>query len=95
MKMIDPAKVAKLIDRLQHLVTSLNGLRDRAVHRHINQFYYMQKTEELLLLLEQLEETQLSLERALRRIDRSYQEVFQQWQRDVRWLGSVMGAGKQ
>jgi hypothetical protein len=84
--MMEIAKVAKLIPRLRCLVATLEGQHDLIVHRQINQFFYMQKSEELKILLAQAEEAQWKLKMAVDRVDTKYAEVFYQWQKDARWL---------
>lgn len=56
------------------------------VHREIDQFYYMQKAEQLELLQEQLKEAQERLRAVENRIDDEYRNVFLCWVKDVRWL---------
>jgi hypothetical protein len=56
------------------------------VHRAVDQFYYMQKAEQLMLLQEQLREAQERLRIIEERIDEEYQGVFISWMKDVRWL---------
>jgi hypothetical protein len=87
--MIDPAKVTKLISRLRCLVECIEGQHDRLIHQRVDQFYYMQKTEELKLLLELVEEAQRKLELLTCRMDANYSEVFHRWHKDVRWLNRL------
>jgi hypothetical protein len=56
------------------------------VHREIDQFYYMQKAEQLMLLQEQLHEAHERVRLIENRIDEEYRSVFYSWVKDVRWL---------
>jgi hypothetical protein len=84
--MDETAKLLKLIHRIQTLARRLDTTREFAVHQHINHFYYMQKTAELTLLFEQLNETQERLAAITSRIDEQYGCIFTNWKRDIRWL---------
>ncbi len=86
--MIDHEKLPKLIERMQQLVTYLNDRNDLVTHQQVNQFFYMQKTEELKILLKQFEETKQILESLTSRIDEHYALCFVQWRKDVRWINS-------
>lgn len=86
--MIDHEKLPKLIERMQQLVTYLNDRNDLVTHQQVNQFFYMQKTEELKLLLKQFEETKQILQSLTSRIDENYILCFVQWRKDVRWINS-------
>jgi hypothetical protein len=56
------------------------------IHRAVDQFYYMQKAEQMMLLQEQLREAQERLRIIEERIDEEYRTVFISWVKDVRWL---------
>lgn len=73
---------------MQQLVTYLNDRNDLVTHQQVNQFFYMQKTEELKLLLKQFEETKQILQSLTSRIDENYILCFVQWRKDVRWINS-------
>lgn len=60
------------------------------VHQTVNQFYYMQKAEELKLLQAQLEETQKKLELIQKRIYEHYLETYHKWRRDALWLNRFL-----
>jgi len=49
--MIDHEKLSKLIERMQRLATYLNDRNDLVTHQQVNQFFYMQKTEDFLPVL--------------------------------------------
>jgi hypothetical protein len=79
-------RVDKLRSKLTHLIVSLERQPDLVVHRRVNQFFYMQKLEELGELRNQAEEARRKLEVILTRLELSYAEVFRLWQQDARWL---------
>lgn len=84
--MTDLANVSKLIGKLKTITHILEENRIIPVHQQVNQFYYMQKASELTMLHEQLTmviEKQASLHKL---IDTIYPEVFDRWQKDIRWL---------
>lgn len=83
-------KLPKLIERMQRLVTYLNDRNDLVVHQQVNQFFYMQKAEELRMLLSQLDDLRKSLESLTCRIDENYSLCFAQWCKDVRWLNTYL-----
>lgn len=86
--MTEHEKLPKLIERMQRLVTYLNDRNDLVTHQQVNQFFYMQKIEELKMLLKQFEETKQMLQSLTRRIDEHYLLCFEQWRKDVRWINS-------
>lgn len=83
---VSPKKINKLISRLQNFVTRLNGHTDLHVYRKIDQFYYMQKMEELKILKSQSEEAQGKLQDIHTRIFMHYHEIACKWSKDVRWV---------
>jgi hypothetical protein len=83
---MDIAKVRKLITRLDTLVTYLNKHDEFRIHQKVDQFYYMQKRAELLMLVEQFEELQERLDRTNQWIDNTYVETFDHWRMDRLWL---------
>lgn len=84
--MCESVKVIKLIQKIQLLATRLEKTREFKVHRHISQFYYMQKATELNVLREQLEETQQKISLLASRINEEYSNIFNRWSHDIRWL---------
>lgn len=86
--MIPREKLTKLIERMQRIVTHLNDRYDLVLHQQVNQFFYMQKIEELKVLLSQFDETSKSLEMVASRIDEHYSLCFAQWCKDARWLNT-------
>jgi len=52
----------------------------------INEFYYMQKAEELKILREQLQEAPIKLEILQERVCKHYKEIFCTWRHDMRLL---------
>ena len=80
-------RIKRLLLRIHSLVGTLKRERNSlTVHRAIDQFYYMQKSEQLAILQEQLREAQERLRLIEVRVDEEYRSVFFSWVRDVRWL---------
>jgi len=71
---------------MQRLVTYLNERDNLILHQQVNQFFYMQKIEELKMLLRQLEEINKSLDAVTLRIHAHYSLCFAQWSKDARWV---------
>ncbi len=88
--MIQCEKLSKLIERMQRIVTHLNDRNDLVLHQQVNQFFYMQKAEELKMLLDQFDDLRKSLESLTCRIDENYSLCFAQWRKDVRWLNTYL-----
>lgn len=86
--MIEPEKLLKLIERMQHLANYLNDRNNLVIHQQVDQLFYMQKIEELKILLSQFEEISKRLETLRSRIDENYSLCFAQWCKDSRWLNS-------
>ena len=82
--MTSKEKVEKFILKLQRLIKALDRNQDLSLHQHINQFYYMQKKEELAFLLQHLQDATTRLESISNRIDMQYEELFCHWKKDVR-----------
>lgn len=76
------------MDRMQRLVTYLNERNSLILHQQVNQFFYMEKIEELKMLLSQFEEINKSLEGVALRIHEHYSLCFAQWSKDARWLNT-------
>ena len=83
---MDLIKVRKLITKLDTLVSYLNKHDEFRIHQKVDQFYYMQRRAELLILIEQFEELQERLNRTNRWIDDKYSDTFDQWRTDLLWL---------
>lgn len=71
---------------MQRLVIYLNERNNLILHQQVNQFFYMQKIEELKMLLRQLEEINKSLDVVTLRIHEHYRLCFAQWSKDARWI---------
>jgi hypothetical protein len=79
-------KATKLITRLEDLVSKLTIRKEVIVHEKVNQFYYLEKIEELKILAEKFEEVHRRLEAISDRLEECYGISFRQWNHDVRWL---------
>lgn len=86
--MVPCEKLSKLIERMQSIVTHLKDRNDLVLHQQVNQFFYMQKIEELKMLLCQFDEINESLAALTSRIDEHYSMCFAQWCKDARWLNT-------
>ncbi len=82
------AKINKLTGHVQSFISSLNNYNDINLHRSVDQFYYMQKLEELTILKAQFEEAKHRLQAIDERLIGHYQEVALRWSKDVRLAGS-------
>lgn len=71
---------------MQRLVTLLDSRNDLVIHQQVDQSYYMQKIEELKILLSQLEVAGQNVDALASRIDSHYTLCSTQWYKDVRWL---------
>ena len=85
--------VRRLTVHIQQLVNELTRHNTLLVHKRINQSYYMQKHQELLLLSEQLTSARRQLDRVVRRAALHYEQVFLTWLPDVRWLQQHLREG--
>ncbi len=81
-------KLRKLIDHMEQLVGKLSNLKELAVHQRIDQFYYMQKIEELKMLLHQFDTLHRNIESLTSRMNGTYMICASQWRKDVRWLNA-------
>lgn len=87
--MNDLKKVAKVVTKINILIERLEKNHSVIVHHEVSQFYYMQKSSELQLLseeLQQLASKKASIEQLLAVI---YPEVVKQWSKDARWLNRI------
>lgn len=86
MQSINPGQLEKLEKYIRKLVEDLNGNDQLNVRLAINEFYYMQKAEELKILREQGQEEPIKLEILQDRVRKHYNEIFCSWRHDVRLL---------
>ncbi len=87
--MSEPVNLSKLIDRMELLVHDLRDHRDdMVVHFHINQFFYLQKIEELKMLQTQIEDLREDMARISARLQASYDLCVSEWRKDARWLNA-------
>jgi hypothetical protein len=88
--MIDPPKLAKLIQRLECLASRLSGRHDLAIHARMNEYDYMQKIEEMKILISLYEESQQRSETVASLIRERYTDNFHRWRKDIRWLNTYL-----
>lgn len=85
-------RVIKLMTKLERLVKALEECHEVTIHRKINQFYYMQKANELKMLLHQLDEAEYRLASVSKILSAHYSEIFHHWRRDVHQLNLIKSA---
>jgi hypothetical protein len=83
-----PEKLPKLIEKMQHLVNSLDARHDLILHKRVNPFFYMQKIEELKILADRFHTLNATLDELRQHLQAHYRLCFSQWCRDVRWLNA-------
>lgn len=79
-------KLDRFLKCIEKLIDDLAANHNLPVHSKINQFYYMQKIEELKLLKEQVEDQVKRLQFVERNLEQEYTHVFTRWSKDARWL---------
>lgn len=79
-------KLEKFIQRIEDFILELKRNNTIPVHAQINQFFYMQKLEELKLLVTSVRENVKRLEDLEATLEVSRREIFLAWKRDARWL---------
>ncbi len=75
-----------MIARLERFSADLDQVVDVAVHRRIDQSYYLRKTEELQELVQRLRQLAERMDSLAPLLDITYKEAFCQWQHDQRWF---------
>lgn len=88
--MMDAAQFTRLLQHYDRISTALFKHCDLTVHRHINHSYYLQRIEEMKILLDQLAEAEAKLELIHLRLREHYVKSFQQWRKDARWLSTYV-----
>jgi len=87
---LETCKSRKLRICIQQLIVSIDGLdRQTVMNTHLDQFYYIEKEAEMLLLEQRLEE---ALERVLwllGRMEINFEEVFTRWRTDMKNLPDI------
>lgn len=79
--------VKKLLIKIESIIVILNRERSYRVHQQVDQFFYMQKSAELSLLIQHYEELQEQIDQIDEWVEEKYVEVFNRWKKDARWLG--------
>lgn len=89
----DHKKLEKFIKRLNELIHVLGRYHNSLpIRSRIDQFFYMQKKEELKVLHNKVQEVRERLAMLEQRYDSVYKELFRDWVRDVRWLKRYLDA---
>jgi DNA repair ATPase RecN len=96
------AKPEKLYVRIQKLMDMLSKHhKSLHVHSKINEFYYMQKVEELRQLEESITNAYQSIANARERLeslkhnyDTEYTKLYCSWKKDVRWVNRFVNRQK-
>lgn len=81
-----PDKTRKLISKLQHIIFVLRSNRDLILHEAVDEFLYLQKVEELTVLLEQMEFAVRKIQRLNKLLDESYVSAYCRWRKDIQWF---------
>lgn len=84
--MTDQHKLNKFIQRIESFILELQEKNTLLVHSKINQFFYMQKLEELKVLVASIKDGVKRLEILEESMESSQKEIFFAWRRDARWL---------
>lgn len=84
--MTDIKQVIRLLGRLHAMIGDLSQNHNIDVHRRVNQFFYMQKSAELELIVTEMNELFEKQKRLQHLLDVLYPEAFIHWQRDARWI---------
>lgn len=92
MQTINPGKLEKLEKHIRKLVEDLNEKDQLNVRLAINEFYYMEKAEELKILKERCQDAPIIEEILQERVCEHYIEIFCSWRHDVRWLNKHVTA---
>jgi hypothetical protein len=92
---ITDEKLQKFLKRLDKMVFDLARNQRLPVHSNINQFYYMQKSEELKILKDRFDEELKKLMLAQEDLESLYKQVFTRWSKDVRILRSHLISSKE
>lgn len=71
---------------MDEFIIYLDRHDDFRIHRHVDQFYYMEKKAEMRLLLDELKELNDRLSRTSQWLDLKYREVLCRWCEDRRWI---------
>lgn len=79
-------KLNKLLEKVGRLIEMMEANQDLLIHERIDQFYYMERAEELKVLAAQICEFERSIEVFQGQIVLRYEELVTRWSKDVRWL---------
>jgi tetrahydrodipicolinate N-succinyltransferase len=86
----------KLYERVKKLVNILSeNHKNLHVHNNINEFYYMQKVEELKQLEESITDAYLRLESLSSKYHAEYTQLYFNWKKDARWINKLVNLEKQ
>ena len=94
MDVVNPDKCKRLVTRTSSLVSDMDRTKDIVIHQHINQFFYMQKNEELMLLVKMLSEPEADTVTIASFMESKYREIFFVWRSDIRWLRGYLNNQK-
>ena len=79
---------ARLMQCVSDLIARLDRNNDLLIHESINQFYYMEKLEEIKFLISRREEAVRSAQFANDLLKQRSDELQQRWRQDIRILRS-------
>lgn len=81
-------RLQKFLVKLQALSAQLHLEKSVGLHQAINQFYYLQKAEEVKFLIDKLQKLEAEQARLARMIETSYCQIYDHWRKDVRELSN-------
>jgi len=83
----------KLFERVQKLTSVLSEHRkDLRMHRNVDEFFYMQKIEELKQLEESIEDAYKRLKALKGKFNSEYKLLYCSWKKDARWVNKFVNS---
>ncbi|RAW01566.1 hypothetical protein DQQ10_07865 [Pseudochryseolinea flava] len=84
--MASKIKVTRLIGKLKNVVTYLDQNRTLYVHQHIDQFFYMQRIQEIVTLVEQFDVVETRMNDIQRKLDTMCVHTITRLREDISWI---------
>lgn len=79
-------KVGKLVEKVRLFIHLLDQHNDLIIRGTVDQFYYMERVEELEILYTELAELTKRFELFEKQTALRYRELAESWSRDCRWV---------
>jgi hypothetical protein len=83
---ITEKKLDKFLIRMEKFVDDLCKMKRHDVQLYVDQYYYVQKIEELKVMKEELDEALKRTKFFQESIDSNYREISCRWRKDVQWF---------